>query len=576
MARARLILSLGFAAFLAAGSASAQPSQSSWADPLSAPADSIAYLNQRDAAFAALAAEDYPRAEPLFEELTTAYEQDAETWWGLAVAKRFLNKPGEAISAYARVIALAGPTYRRARFRTVVLQLNAGDVAGALASLDQLVFTDAYLERPDLMANADFAALRDNARFQDIAGAIDTSELNRVTGWRLDLDFLLAEIHRLNPDYRTSPLPTELTDLHRELHDNVASLTDEQMFAGLSRLIGALDMNHTQMWGISSDAVHPTLSYLPLQFYFFPEGVFIVGADAAHAELIGAELLAIDETPTDSAFTRVRTAMSAGSESEALWQGPLRLADLSLLNGLGLSRRGDRTELRLQLRTGRIVSRAVRGTPTPLYGKLPAPPRVEAPLFLRNATDSHWFETWTDGTIYAQVNQIAPDRDESLDEFGLRLRSAVADGASRNIVLDLRHNNGGDTTTYVELLRTLVVFSARDGNQLYVMIGRNTYSAAANLVTDLERLAGPIFVGEPSAATGNQDGDEGRFRLPYSGLRGTISAVRWQLGYPFDARRFIAPDAPVQLTAADYFAGRDPALAVIRSLITEQTRRESP
>jgi hypothetical protein len=55
--------------------------------------------------------------------------------------------------------------------------------------------------------------------------------------------------------------------------------------------------------------------------------------------------------------------------------------------------------------------------------------------------------------------------------------------------------------------------------------------------------------------------------LPYSGVRGALTTVRFQMSHPWDERRSIQPNIPVQLTAEDYFAGRDPALETILKLI---------
>ena len=367
----------------------------------------------------------------------------------------------------------------------------------------------------------------------------------------------------------TAKLPAPVMAIYRELYDNAGALNDQQMYAGVSRLVGALGLNHTQMWGGAFEGPQPdvpALRYLPIQFYLFPEGVFIVGG--ADASLAGAQLISVDGVPAADVLTRVRATQSARTAIEAIWTAPFRLTDLAVLNGLGVTARADRAVLRLRLRNGRTVTRTIDGVEQPTLGKLPAPPNVQAPLFLQHVSESHWFEAWPDSaTVYAQVNQIAPDPDETLPQFGLRLRAALAESGARNLIIDLRHNNGGNTFTYPELLRTAIAFSADADHRVYVLIGRNTYSAAANLTTELQRLARPVFVGEPSSGIGNQDGDEALVRLPYSGLYAMIAGVRWQLSDPWDERYSQAPHAPVQLTAADYFAGRDPALDLVRTMI---------
>ncbi len=117
------------------------------------------------------------------------------------------------------------------------------------------------------------------------------------------------------------------------------------------------------------------------------------------------------------------------------------------------------------------------------------------------------------------------------------------------------------------ILRTLVAHSAKEGNRLYVIIGRGVYSATGNLITDLERLADPVFVGEPSSGFGNQDGDESQVTLPYSGIHGWLTSVWWQYSHPWDKRTSIVPDVPVQLTAKAYFAGQDPVMETILKMI---------
>ena len=70
----------------------------------------------------------------------------------------------------------------------------------------------------------------------------------------------------------------------------------------------------------------------------------------------------------------------------------------------------------------------------------------------------------------------------------------------------------------------------------------------------LARLKGRLGVGHvryPTVGTG-EDTD---VVLPWSGLGLSISTRYWQDSYPGDRRPWIAPDLPVPVRAADYFAG---------------------
>jgi hypothetical protein len=166
-----------------------------------------------------------------------------------------------------------------------------------------------------------------------------------------------------------------------------------------------------------------------------------------------------------------------------------------------------------------------------------------------------------------RLSEVRDDSAETLAAFGLRLRAVLTASHPKNLIFDVRGNRGGSTALYTELLRTLVAFSTGEGHHMYILIDRNTYSATGNLITELERLANPVFVGEPSGQCCNLHGDATFIRLPYSGIEGGISAVRWNLSHPWDRRREMVPQVPVQLTASDYFAGRDPALQAVYALI---------
>jgi C-terminal processing protease CtpA/Prc len=128
------------------------------------------------------------------------------------------------------------------------------------------------------------------------------------------------------------------------------------------------------------------------------------------------------------------------------------------------------------------------------------------------------------------------------------------------VVIDLRHNPGGDNTTYAPLLEALNSRRIDRPGRLVVLIGRTTFSAAANFATDVDRTTSAVFVGEPTGGSPNLYGDPIAVPLTVGAYTANVASLYWEKGGPGDARLAVEPAVRVELTAADFFAGRDPVL----------------
>ena len=539
---------------------------------LIAPADGVAYFRQASQASDLLKQEKWTEAEPLLRAITRVYPLNGSSWAQLGSALRHQNKHAEAIAAYEKASAIAGPGLPYPGPSNNVYWIAAshaalGQTDAALDALEQMVNVDAYVRRPDLMTDDNFASLRDNPRFRALAGKVDTSHMSRIAGWRRDIDYLGEELKRDNPP--GAVIPDEFFARQKALKAAVPKLDDQQIVVGMGQMMSVLQRGHTGLWLGDPDAPSK-LDYrqMPIRLYVFPEGVFITQGLQGNENLAGAQVLKFGAVAADEMLARVSAMASSESEMEHVWLAPELLVEPGVLKGLGGTQRTDQADLTLKMPDGSTVVKTLGVIPPPQRVPLNAPPNVAAPLFLRDTKRAHWLEAMPKrDAIYAQVNSITNDDDETMEQFGLRLRHVIADSKPHNLILDIRHNNGGNSFTYPELLRTLIAFSAVEGNHVYVLIGRRVYSAAANFTTDVERLVKPVFVGEPTSGTGNQWGDESFFILPYSGLTGAFSGARWQLSHPWDKRRSIVPQVPVQLTATAYFKGDDPALDAVFRLI---------
>jgi hypothetical protein len=149
--------------------------------------------------------------------------------------------------------------------------------------------------------------------------------------------------------------------------------------------------------------------------------------------------------------------------------------------------------------------------------KLPAPKRdgVSPPLWLRDVARRYGFEALPNGVLYVQFNQVMDADDESLAQFAARLDAEITRTHPRAIVLDVRHNNGGNSYLFPPLVQVLERYDAASAtNHLLVLTGRNTFSAAQNFIAQIDKRTRAVFVGEPSSSKPNFVGEENEVVLP--------------------------------------------------------------
>jgi hypothetical protein len=194
------------------------------------------------------------------------------------------------------------------------------------------------------------------------------------------------------------------------------------------------------------------------------------------------------------------------------------------------------------------------------------PPDDDGPLYLRHRDQAFWSEAVQDPSgFYIGYNEVArtSDSGQSIGDVAAALTAAADARPKRPIVVDLRNNGGGDNTTYGALRQAIEAVARANPGSVSLITGRVTFSAAGNFVTDLlvgKEKAGIRLVGEPPGGGLDMYGDVRFVTLPVGGIVVLISS-RYHDRAPGDPRLELTPTVPVEVTWADYAAGRDPVLA---------------
>ena len=530
--------------------------------------DPVAYFQTSKQAQRLLEEKKWHEAAELYRTLTEQYPDDGQNWIELGNLALRLKAYPEAADCFAKAYELGFGRRDRTAYRLACAYAAQDDSEQAYTWLDT-----ALAERLDdlfiVRINSQMKSLRDDKRFQEIIHLPPEKDLSRDERWRFDLSVLAIETKRMHRNLYHTMTPEAFANAVQVLDERIPELTDEQILVEMQRIIAMISDGHS---GVRTTSKKLTVPRIPLRFYLFSDGMYVIDATEPYKQWIGSEVIKIADHPTAEALEATEAIVSRDNPMGIKAAGPVYLRMPHVLRSLGLSEDSRYVPLVLRDRAGEEHAINVEPAPAEFSRHLvpsqlkEAPP---APLHLKDTSNPYWLEHLADEkTIYVQFNSVRDKRDEPLAEFSRRLRELLGANDVQTLIVDVRHNGGGNTYLTIPFLRTLIYFeTSRNDAQLYVIIGRATFSACQNFVTDVERLTDAVFVGEPTGSRPNSYGESTNVILPFSGVRASISSLRWQHGYPTDARIWIAPDIPAELSSRDYFANRDPALEALLRMI---------
>ena len=429
-----------------------------------------------------------------------------------------------------------------------------------------------------LAENARFASLLDRPDYIRMANPGAALSGDRNEGWRADLAYLteMMEARHPNPFHEVSR--AEWHEAIDALDREIPQMSDLEVIGALQTLVAMIGDGHTSLYPPMGGA--RSFNLLPIVPYVLGDAIYIISASPEHADLVGARILTVAGLPVDEAYARIAAAYPRDNSQTFKFTVPVGLSFAETGASLLGSEDASGLEFGLELASGEHRLVRLEGHPldrTPLPSWAPDGwPHMGAgvlPLWLSRTGEAQWFSD-LDGTdtVYAQINQIRDADNHTFAEFAAELGRHVRETGARHLIIDLRHNLGGDGSLNADLMRELIQLPGIDHDTgLFVITGRRTFSAAMNLTALIEGMSDAIFVGESTGSRPNFYGEDTSVDLPYSRLHGSISSRWFQGGATSDdLRPWIAPDLPAELTLADVIAGRDPAMDAIASFLDAQ------
>ena len=364
-----------------------------------------------------------------------------------------------------------------------------------------------------------------------------------------------------------SVTPQQLDQAFAALDHDLSTLSDAQITVRLVAIAALVNDGHSGI-GIT---FRPGLTHVGLWMVSYPDGIYVEEAAPENKALLGARLERIGDVPIDDALARMQKIFSCepgNCSHQETWPLSMFLVDPLVLNGLGLSNSpGEATyTLSKDGHTSTVTLKPVVNA-RELHPFVPKDwphaitARGEQPLANPWSENIAFAEVPSAHVLYLQFNSVYPPPGQTMDQFAAGLEQFITAHADDRLIVDLRHNGGGDNTNLRPLLIAIARSRFNHRGHLFVLIGPYTFSAAQNFTNRLGNVTEAIFVGQPTGSNPNMYGDPKGFELPNSHLDVRMAHIWWQDEDPGDDRTATFPEIAISPdTFADALAGKDAAL----------------
>ncbi len=415
----------------------------------------------------------------------------------------------------------------------------------------------------------------------------------RLTPQQMREDFIALRDRWLPQDKSFDD--AEKRDFNRVIDDAIANADD---MSAADFALAVQRATATSGNGHTTAAIGPALRVLPVRAWWFADGLYVVSADEAHKDLLGARIEKFGALSSEEALVRV-TPFISGTGMRVRYLSAAFLTSPDVLKAIGVgsddtvtltvSKDGRTREALLEPASKRAPGD--EGQPTKRVYSILVPDGQDSPnrwphvldtvatrspaYAARTDVEQHWLDP-DQHILYIRSNSINSQGETPLQlKLGDIVAKSVVARRPRAVIVDLRFNNGGDFFNTILFSQALPKLMPRGGH-IMILVGRATFSAALITAAMLKGASedNVVLIGEPMGDDGRFWAEGGDVKLPNSGIEVHYSDAfedyedgcrdPGECYWPtvaFGPRGIsLKPDFLIDPTFADYAAGRDPVL----------------
>ncbi|MGX4600069.1 S41 family peptidase [Faecalimicrobium sp. JNUCC 81] len=400
--------------------------------------------------------------------------------------------------------------------------------------------------------------------------------------WIGDIDYMDENIRLRHPDlFRYITEETWNKNL-RKLKSEVKRLSDISISLRIAQIISSINDGHTStdilnlLTPIGKEKITiGEIFEFPIRFEYFDDGLRAIKCDSQYKDVLGYKLLSINGIPTDEVIKKVSTIMSYDNDQFAKERAKEYMPTYEYLKFLEIVDSDEAQYVFENDKKEEIIVKAIKNEDVNYINLNNKKSKISEKIKEQN--DFYWFKEFKeDNLLYFKYNKIFTNQGPNIDkenasnypnyyDFHYKLIDKINNNKFEKLVIDLRDNLGGKLSLVDFLIHELKYKINLKGEDIFVVTGKKTGSAAVILAFKLQSELGATVVGEETGGNVNMFGTEGEFiTLPNSKLI---------IKHPSSSRNYkeghvggIKPDIEINQNYENYLDGIDDCYDYIKNL----------
>ncbi|MEI8278200.1 MAG: hypothetical protein WCG87_00470 [Bacteroidota bacterium] len=344
---------------------------------------------------------------------------------------------------------------------------------------------------------------------------------------------------------------------HKDFLNEISRIKDSAVYYDIDELLVKLFQVNALIGDEHTDIGYHFRDLFPFTFYWFQEGIYSMETLPKYDSLQLLKLIAIDNVPVDTAIKKISTIIANKNTASIRKIAPQYLTDPHILHGLKIIGSTSSIEYTFVKQDGDTLRfRAI--AENALKIKLDCP-MVVYKFYKYSVPKRYWYNYNSEKkSLYFNYSTCVDNKMYPFENVRNQLISIINDSLPQKLIIDLRENGGGNSTLLEPLIDKIRKSDINTFGEIFVIIGRHTFSSAIHNTMYIKNHTHAIIIGEETSGSINHYGDIRTFKLSNTGMSVYYSTKHFVLDKHNDGA--IQPDIKIPETAADFIKGKDAAL----------------